>query len=540
MTRSGHILMVVAMAAVAAYSGSPLREADVNAARAAGDLLAKIDHLVYATPDLNAGIDRIEQLLGVRATPGGQHPGIGTRNALIALGPSSYLEIIGPDLEQPKPERPRTFGIDDLRAPRLATWVAKGTDLEQLTRAAASHGVTLGDVIAGSRRRPDGVLLAWRFTDPRTVVADGIVPYFIDWGTSPHPSATAARGVTLAGLRAEHPDAPRVRAMLDHLGLDLPVKAGSQPALIATLDTPKGRVELGLAPAPQPAAAPRPPLVKENATVKVSDHVYVIPDESVPAVPNVGIVVGGAATLVIDTGLGPKNGQAVLREVAKVSTNARMYLVTTHFHPEHAAGSSAFPPTATFVVSRAQQKDLDELGLDMAATFAGRTTLMGELLKDVRFRRADLLFDRQHDLDLGGVRVRLLSLGPTHTRGDTIAFVEGDRVLFAGDVVMNRAFLAFGQYSSAKTWLDVLGELEGLRPRTIVPSHGPMGDASLIDQQRGVLRVLQARVRELKTQGRSVDEAAQLLTSELQASHADWTAPNRVGAAVRSIYAEER
>ena len=192
MTRGSHILMVVAMAAVAAYSGSPLREADRNAAPAAGDLLAKIDHLVYATPDLNAGIDRIELLLGVRATPGGQHPGIGTRNALVALGPSCYLEIIGPDPEQPKPERPRTFGIDDLKAPRLATWVAKGTDLEQLARAAASRGVTLGDVIAGSRRRPDGVVLAWRFTDPRTVVADGIVPYFIDWGTSPHPAADAA------------------------------------------------------------------------------------------------------------------------------------------------------------------------------------------------------------------------------------------------------------------------------------------------------------------------------------------------------------
>jgi hypothetical protein len=210
----------------------------------AADPIARIDHLVYATPDLNAGVDRIAQLLGVRALPGGQHLGIGTRNALIALGPSCYLEIIGPDPDQPAPARPRTFGIDDLKAPRLAAWVAKGTHLEDLARDAASRGVRLGEVISGSRRRPDGVLLSWRYTDPRTVVAEGIVPYFIDWGSSPHPAATAASGVTLTGLRAEHPDAPRVHQMLRQLGLDLPVKRGPAPALIATLSTSKGVVEL--------------------------------------------------------------------------------------------------------------------------------------------------------------------------------------------------------------------------------------------------------------------------------------------------------
>src|SRR5262245_37287646 len=82
-------------------------------------LLRTVDHLVYATPDLAVGIRRIETLLGVQATPGGQHPGEGTRNALVALGPTSYLEIIGPDSEQPTPAGPRKFGIDDLKEPRL-------------------------------------------------------------------------------------------------------------------------------------------------------------------------------------------------------------------------------------------------------------------------------------------------------------------------------------------------------------------------------------------------------------------------------------
>lgn len=209
-----------------------------------GELLASVDHLVYTTPDLQMGIDAIDKLLGVHATPGGQHPGMGTRNALVALGPSTYLEIIGPDPEQPKPAGPRRFGIDDLKAPRLLTWVAKGTGLESFADRARRDGVALGPVISGSRRRPDGVALSWRYTDPNAVVADRLVPYFIDWGSSPHPAATASKGASLVALRAEHPDAQRVEKMLRQLGLALPVQPGPRPALIATVDSPKGRVDL--------------------------------------------------------------------------------------------------------------------------------------------------------------------------------------------------------------------------------------------------------------------------------------------------------
>jgi Glyoxalase-like domain len=212
--------------------------------KAPDELLRRVDHLVYTTPDLKTGIDTIERLVGVRASPGGQHPGMGTRNALIALGPSTYLEIIGPDPEQPKPSGPRRFGIDDLKEPRLFTWVARGTDLDALAAKAAQDGISLGAVISGRRQRPDGVLLTWRYTDPNTSVADRLVPYFIDWGASPHPALTAAPGATLVALRAEHPDAARVQKMLGTLGLALAVQSGPKPALIATIASPKGRVEL--------------------------------------------------------------------------------------------------------------------------------------------------------------------------------------------------------------------------------------------------------------------------------------------------------
>lgn len=206
-------------------------------------ILSKIDHLVFATPNLAAGVEQVEKLLGVKATPGGQHPGAGTRNALIGLGDQTYLEIIGPDPDQPKPALSRRFDIDDLESSRLVTWAAKSTDLDALVKNSKQHGVDLGLVQAGSRRRPDEVLLSWRTVSP-TSNADGIIPFFIDWGTTPHPASSLPKGCTLISFRAEHPNADRVRAELSSLGLNLHVDARPSPALVATIHTPHGDVEL--------------------------------------------------------------------------------------------------------------------------------------------------------------------------------------------------------------------------------------------------------------------------------------------------------
>lgn len=205
---------------------------------------ATVDHLVYAALDLDRGIREIETLLGVRATAGGRHPGRGTRNALLALGDDVYLEIIAPDPDQAPPPSGRWFGIDALTSSRLAAWAAKTSDVDALRDRALQRGIALGDVQAGSRRRPDGVELSWRFTDPGHVVAGGVVPFFIDWGQSPHPASSAARGASLVELRAEHPDARGVQRMLETLAIQIPVRQAPRPALVAVIERRYGRVEI--------------------------------------------------------------------------------------------------------------------------------------------------------------------------------------------------------------------------------------------------------------------------------------------------------
>ena len=124
------------------------------------------------------------------------------------------------------------------------TWAARVDAIEQLSSEARRFGIGLGDIVAGSRRRGDGVLLAWRYTDPRTIIGDGIIPFLIDWGTTPHPSESAAQGASLITLRAEHPQPEPIRDIARRLGLSLQIDRGSQPALVATIASLRGEVEL--------------------------------------------------------------------------------------------------------------------------------------------------------------------------------------------------------------------------------------------------------------------------------------------------------
>lgn len=294
---------------------------------------------------------------------------------------------------------------------------------------------------------------------------------------------------------------------------------------------------IGLSAVASAQTPPPVPLFKEDATVRVSPHVWVIPDGGVPVVPDVGIIVGSRATLIVDTGLGRRNGEAVMREVAKVSTNTDIYVATTHYHAEHTTGGSAFPPNVRFLRPRAQQQDIEEFGAEFFKMFESRSPDYAALMKGSTYPRVDVLFERSYGLDLGGVRVRIEWLGPGHTRGDTVVFVEEDRVLFSGDLAMNKLFPIFiTPYADANVWLTALDKLEAMQPAVVVGSHGGIGDASMIRSYRDILKGIGARTRELKAQGKSVDEIGKLLTPEFAAKYPDWTAAVRVPTAVAVFY----
>jgi glyoxylase-like metal-dependent hydrolase (beta-lactamase superfamily II) len=228
----------------------------------------------------------------------------------------------------------------------------------------------------------------------------------------------------------------------------------------------------------------------------------------------------------------------VLKEVAKVSKNTELYIVSTHFHPEHTTGYVAFPDSAKYINSTVQEAEFEQNGMQMVQTFAKRSPVTAEILKDATRRMPAITYDRTYTLDLGGVHVRFIVVGPTHTRGDTGFFVDEDSVLFAGDVVMNNSFLAASPASSMTAWLAAFDTFEALKPKTIVPAHGEIGPGTIIATNREVMLGVQARARALKAEGKTADETATMVQTEFQAKHPNWPRATGLAAAARSAYAE--
>jgi glyoxylase-like metal-dependent hydrolase (beta-lactamase superfamily II) len=282
------------------------------------------------------------------------------------------------------------------------------------------------------------------------------------------------------------------------------------------------------------AAAQTNPLLPENKVTRVSEHVYAI-----EGWPNVGIIVGDRATLVVDTGMGPRNGATVAHEVQKLAKGPKLYLTTTHFHPEHASGASAFPPGTILIRPAVQQQEMEAHGTEFLEMFRGRSPQIKELLQDVKIPAPDVTFDHELMLDLGGVSARLMWLGAAHTRGDEVTLIEPDSVLLPGDIVESKLVPSMPNAdSSAKGWLAILDKLEVLKPRLVVPDHGALGDGSLIAKERAFLSNLQTRALELKHQGISADDAGKQLTTELKAKYPDWENLGPVPNVVKRVYAE--
>jgi len=279
------------------------------------------------------------------------------------------------------------------------------------------------------------------------------------------------------------------------------------------------------------------PLLSDDNLKRVSDHVYVI-----EGFPNVAIVVGSRATLVVDTGLGERNGATVMRAEQKLAKGPILYLTTTHYHSEHTTGEAAFP-AGTIIIRNSEQQDEMNKGVSThMEAFKKMSAQNFDLLQNVKFRTPDVLFDREAKIDLGGVTARMFWIGPAHTRGDELIYIEEDSVLIPGDIVQKDIFpILPNADASVKGWLAILDNVEALHPKFIVPDHGAsIVDASQIGPERAYLLALQARALDLKKQGVSVEDAGKTITAELKAKNPDWPNPNNIAGEVTRVYEQSQ
>ena len=209
-------------------------------------LETQVDHVLFGVPALQEGISLIHSLLGTSPVLGGKHPGVGTHNALLSLGPRTYLEVIAPDPSQEVAKQDLPYGLADLKEPKLITWAVRPANWRVHVRQTELLGLETS-LRNGSRMRPDGMLLEWQsalLSPPVKFEGQeltGLLPFAIEWHSSQHPADSAPGNIHLESLALMHPCPNVLARLIDRLSLPCSVEVGNRATIKATIQIEPNR-----------------------------------------------------------------------------------------------------------------------------------------------------------------------------------------------------------------------------------------------------------------------------------------------------------
>jgi hypothetical protein len=214
------------------------------------EMTARIDHVIWAVPELDAGVEHFRALSGVDPAEGGVHPGRGTRNYLVSAGQNRYLEIIAPDPEQmpfdPVEHPVQSFAheISGMDRPEVDMFAFWATELEAVAAAGRELGMEVIGPTPGERRTPEGELIRWSHVDFIGHDFGQFVPFAINWLDSTHPSTTSPEGAYIEGITVEHPRADELRRIYTVLGVPAEVVQADDPRIVVHMRSENGPFEL--------------------------------------------------------------------------------------------------------------------------------------------------------------------------------------------------------------------------------------------------------------------------------------------------------
>jgi len=261
-------------------------------------------------------------------------------------------------------------------------------------------------------------------------------------------------------------------------------------------------------------------------------------------VPNIGVVGGTDSVLVIDTGMGPSNAAKVLEFAAEYASGRKLYLTTTHFHPEHAFGAQVFAGEATFLINRAQAEDLSIKGPGYLEMFRGLGVPVARQLEGVELASPDVVYENTYDLDLGGRVVQLRATGQAHSKGDQVVTVPDAGVLFTGDLAEAGQFAIFPWFPPHDTdvsgvrWIEVMQRLAAQTPQVVVPGHGDIGGPQLLVDVRNYLELLRDETWVRRDSAMSEQTIVEEVRALVLERYPDWAAQEWIQPGVGCLCSE--
>lgn len=276
---------------------------------------------------------------------------------------------------------------------------------------------------------------------------------------------------------------------------------------------------------------------------EVSSGVYVIEDKQhIFLVPNVSIIVGKEAALVVDTGIGVDSAKLVLQEAYKLAGKKKLYLTVTHFHPEHGFGAQVFKGKATIIYNRAQRDELLQKGPAFLDLFAKKLGV-AQAMKDVNLVSPDIVYENEASIDLGGRIVKLNYYKAAHTLGDQVISIPAQGVVILGDLLETNSFPIMPWFPDLKdtdvdplNWRETFRTVAATNPQVVIPGHGRIGTAADLDASARHMDVARREVKQRCAAGHNLQRIQKELTPILEGQHPDWELRDWIGMEVQAYY----
>jgi glyoxylase-like metal-dependent hydrolase (beta-lactamase superfamily II) len=210
---------------------------------------------------------------------------------------------------------------------------------------------------------------------------------------------------------------------------------------------------------------------KTISFIKLSDNAYAYTAEGDP---NSGVIIGDDCCMVIDTTATPLMAQDLIARIREVTDKPIKYIVLSHYHAVRVLGASAyFAEGATDIIaSRGTYELIQERGAaDMQSEIERFPRLFQAVESIPGLTWPTIVFERELTLHLGSLEVKLMHIGPGHTRGDTIAWIPSQKICFSGDLVEYNAGVYTGD-AQLEEWPTTLEALRAMQPEKLVPGRG--------------------------------------------------------------------
>jgi glyoxylase-like metal-dependent hydrolase (beta-lactamase superfamily II) len=211
---------------------------------------------------------------------------------------------------------------------------------------------------------------------------------------------------------------------------------------------------------------------KKVSFTKLSPNAYAYTAEGDP---NSGVVIGDESVLVIDTTATPVMARELIARIRQVTDKPIRHVVLSHYHAVRVLGASAYASEGCthIIASRGTYELIAERGADDMKSEIERFPRLFQAVESISgLTWPNLVFRDEITLHLGKLEVRILHLGPGHTRGDTVVFLPQQGIMFSGDLVEYQAAAYTGD-AQLEEWPSTLDHLRSLKPEKLVPGRGP-------------------------------------------------------------------